>query len=69
MAPLHNAEIKTTIMNTRLNEWQWYDKNGGIIVAGSKTIEKITNAMVVVFAKGSGGRWLGSKSPEIYRNI
>ena len=66
MAPLHNAEIKTTMMNTRLNEWQWYDKNGGIIVAGSNTMEKITNAMVVVFAKGSGGRWLGSKSPKTY---
>ena len=66
MAPLHNAEIKTTMMNNRLNEWQWYDKNGGIIVAGSNTIEKITNAMVVVFAKGSGGRWLGSKSPKTY---
>ena len=23
--------------------------------------------MVVVFAKGSGGRWLGSKSPEILK--
>ena len=67
MAPLHNAEIKTTMMNNRLNEWQWYDKKGGIIVAGSKTMEKITNAMVVVFAKGSGGRWLGSKSPKIYK--
>ena len=36
-------------------------------MAGSNTMEKITNAMVVVFAKGSGGRWLGSKSPEIRR--
>ena len=55
------------MMNNRLNEWQWQDKKGGIIVAGSKTMEKITNAMVVVFAKGSGGRWLGSKSPEILK--
>ena len=38
--------------------------NGWIIVAGSINIEIQTNAMVVVFAKGSGGRWFGSISPK-----
>ena len=35
--------------------------NGGIIVAGNMHIEKHTNARVVVFANGSGGKWFGSK--------
>ena len=38
--------------------------DGCIIVAGSTSIEKQTNAIVVVFANGSGGRWFGSKRPK-----
>ena len=44
---------------------QWYKNIGGIIVAGIMIMEKQTNAMVVVFANGSGGKWLGSNRPEI----
>ena len=44
---------------------QWYKNIGGIIVAGIIIMEKQTNAMVVVFANGSGGKWLGSNRPEI----
>ena len=35
---------------------QWYKNIGGIIVAGIIIIEKQTNAIVVVFANGSGGK-------------
>ena len=52
------------MMKNRFNLGQWYKIEGGIIVAGNITIEKQTNARVVVFAKGSGGRWFGSKRPE-----